>query len=108
MGQREGVEGVKSPFSARSENECFADVHIEVLVFLPHCPPARIFSTSCFGFIGGTLVSAFNILFVSLSVPPEDSDPIEYSYCQGRKACSLAVTVIFFKTVSLCSPVTPT
>lgn len=61
-------------WGAGSENECFAVVHTEIPVFRAHCPTAFLPGSPVpvvLVLLGDTLVSAFNILFVSLGVPPE-------------------------------------
>lgn len=77
----------KSPAVSGLKVDGFVDVHIEFLVFHPHCPTALLPESSvpviCSGFIGDTLVSAFNVLFVSLGAPQKvlvktrDADPAE-------------------------------
>lgn len=79
----------KSPAVSGLKVDDFVDVHIEFLVFRPHCPTApqpscQDLSTSyLFWFYWDTLVSAFNILFVSLSalqkviVKTRDAAPAE-------------------------------
>lgn len=82
----------KPPAVSGLKVDGFVDVHIEFLVFRPHCPTAPQLHSPlarisvpviCSGFIGDTLVSAFNVLFVSLGalqkvlVKTRDAAPAE-------------------------------